>query len=614
MSHRLVILIAVLLLRLPFLNHPIQGDDAYYLAMAEHAQIEPLHPTHFRHVSTGIEVDMRGYPHPAFNAWFLGLLLAVFGEVREIPFHLAYLPFSLAAAFAAYSIARRLCSRPFWATLLFLASPAFVINGTSLESDLPHVAFFLSAIAFFLASRLAPAAVCMALAVLTSYQAVVLAPILGAFLWRQRSRSWKHWAVLLTPLLTVAAYQAFERLSTGALPAAVLGGYFQSYGLQSLTNKLRNAVALTVHLGWIVSPLLAPLSWLLIPIAALAAFYDQSPLFFVPLALGIATLWHSRKTPWIWIFFAAALAIFFAGSARYLLPIALPVAMLAADHSAARPKLLAAGLITHAALSLALAFANYQHWQAYRVFVAGIRTQIQTHRTWIAGEWGLRFYAEDAGAMPMRRAQPLRPGDLVLSARLGFPAHFTTGGGTLTPIESVQVRPSLPLRILDLSSCSAYSSAQRGLCAFGVSFAPADEVTLATITEREPQLSFLPMNAPEAETQLLSGVYSLEGGAWRWAGPRAAVLLKRPTHTAPLTATFRLIEQSPARRITLALNGIPAAEQTYPAPGLYTLRAENPLLPPSGPVTVTLLADRSFQPPGDNRELALILTAIGFSN
>ena len=611
MSHRLVILIAVLLLRLPFLNHPIQGDDAYYLAMAQHAQIEPLHPTHFRHVSTGIEVDMRGYPHPAMNAWILALLLAIFGEVREIPFHLAYLPFSLAAAFAAYSIAQRLCARPLWATLLFLVSPAFVINGTSLESDLPHLAFFLSAIAFFLANRLLPAATCMALAVLTAYQSVVLAPILAAVLWQQRSRSWKHWAVLLTPLVTVAAYQAFERLSTGALPAAVLGGYFQSYGLQSLTNKLRNAVALTVHLGWIVSPLLAPLSWPIVPIAALAAFYDSSPLFFVPFALGIVTLWHSRRTPWIWIFFAAALAIFFAGSARYLLPIALPVAILAVNRSF---KLVVAGLVTHAALSLALASANYQHWQAYRRFVTDIRPQIQAHRTWITGEWGLRFYAEDAGAMPMRRAQPLRPGDLVLSSRLGFPAQFTTGGGTLTLLESREVRPSLPLRILDLSSCSAYSSAQRGLCAFGVSSAPADEVRLSTITEREPQLSFLPMNAPEAESQLLSGVYSLENNSWRWAGPRATVLLKPPAQPTPLTATFRLLDQSPARRITLSVNGVPAAEQTYTGPGLYTLRADKPVLPPSGPVTVTLSADRSFQPPGDNRELALILTAIGFGN
>ncbi|MBL8293161.1 MAG: glycosyltransferase family 39 protein [Bryobacterales bacterium] len=611
MSHRLVILIAVLLLRLPFLNHPIQGDDAYYLAMAQHAQIEPLHPTHFRHVSTGIEVDMRGYPHPAMNAWVLALLLAIFGDVREIPFHLAYLPFSLAAAFAAYSIAQRLCSRPLWATLLFLASPAFVINGTSLESDLPHIAFFLSSIAFFLASRLLPAAACMALAVLTAYQAVVLVPILAAFLWQQRSRSWKHWAVLLTPLVTVAAYQAFERLSTGALPAAVLGGYFQSYGLQSLTNKLRNAVALTVHLGWIVSPLLAPLSWVLIPIAALAAFYDSSPLFFIPFALGLITLWHSRKTPWIWIFFLSALAIFFAGSARYLLPIALPVAILAVNRSF---QLVVAGLVTHAALSLALASANYQHWQAYRRFVTDIRHQIQAHRTWITGEWGLRFYAEDAGAMPMRRAQPLRPGDLVLSSRLGFPAQFTTGGGTLTLLESREVRPSLPLRILDLSSCSAYSSAQRGLCAFGVSSAPADEVRLSTITEREPQLSFLPMNAPEAESQLLSGVYSLENNSWRWAGPRATVLLKPPAQPTPLTATFRLLDQTPARRITLSVNGVPAAEQTYTGPGLYTIRADKPVLPPSGPVTVTLSADRSFQPPGDNRELALILTAIGFTN
>ena len=37
----LLILAVVLLIRVPFLNQAIQGDDVYYLAGAQHAQIDP---------------------------------------------------------------------------------------------------------------------------------------------------------------------------------------------------------------------------------------------------------------------------------------------------------------------------------------------------------------------------------------------------------------------------------------------------------------------------------------------------------------------------------------------------------------------------------------------
>ena len=67
----------VILLRLPFLNQPIQGDDPYYLYGAEHAQIDPLHPLDTRYVFLGDMVDMRGHPHPPLNAWILGALLAI---------------------------------------------------------------------------------------------------------------------------------------------------------------------------------------------------------------------------------------------------------------------------------------------------------------------------------------------------------------------------------------------------------------------------------------------------------------------------------------------------------------------------------------------------------
>ena len=75
--------------------------------------------------------------------------MLLFGDVKEIPFHAAYIVFSLIAVWAMWSLACRFSERPLWATLLFIAVPAFVVNGGSLEADLPFLAFWMASIALF---------------------------------------------------------------------------------------------------------------------------------------------------------------------------------------------------------------------------------------------------------------------------------------------------------------------------------------------------------------------------------------------------------------------------------------------------------------------------------
>ena len=97
----------------------------------------------------------------------------------------------------------------------------------------------------------------MALAALTAYQAVLLTPILAVYVWLFTGATGARWLVLLVPPLTVAAWQVFERFSTGALPAAVLDGYL-GHGYQTLAAKLASAVALAIHSWFIVFPALVP--------------------------------------------------------------------------------------------------------------------------------------------------------------------------------------------------------------------------------------------------------------------------------------------------------------------------------------------------------------------
>ncbi|HYL73272.1 MAG TPA: glycosyltransferase family 39 protein [Bryobacteraceae bacterium] len=618
----LIVALFVLALRLPFLNQAIQGDDIDYLYGAEHAQIEPLHPTHTSYAFLGKVVDMRGHPHPPLNAWFLALLLAVWKDVYEIPFHGAYILFSLIAAISALSLARRFSPRPLAATLLFLVTPAFVINGNSLESDLPFLALWLLSIALFIAAvdrhsmrLLAFAALAMAFAAMAAYQAVILTPILLAYTW-PRARKWRAgWIATLTAPAVILLWQFFERLSSGALPAGLLAGYMQTYGWQAFGHKIQNAAALTGHLAWVVFPGLWLPPLLAIPAAVGAAFYDLNPLFWGSIAVGVGILiwcaqhWRDFLAQWVLIFFAAALVMFFAGSARYLLPIALPVAILASRY--ARRRWLEFGIGAGLVLSLAFAVVNYQHWDGYRQFARQIKSGVESKHVFVNDEWGLRFYLESEGARPLLAGQTIHPGEMVVSSSLAAPVPFTSGGGVMVATADREITSVIPLRLIALHGRSAYSGLMNGLRPFDISLDSMDRVRAEIMVERKPVLSDLPMDAAEAAQQIVSGIYQLEGGAWRWTGQTSVVLLKPPAEPTPLVVQFSIPEQSPVRQISVAVNGQQVASRSFAGPGKYSL-ASPPVRPDGDSAQVTIAADKSFSVQGDSRQLAIILIRVGF--
>ena len=303
---------------------------------------------------------------------------------------------ALMAAFAMYSLARRFVpERAMLATLLFLAVPAFVVNGNSFESDLVFLAFWLISISYYIRAvdtqsvyLLSVSALAGALAALDAFQAGMLTPILGLYLW-QHNRKWTAgWIAIFAAPATIVLWQAWE-WSTGALPLAVLLGYMQSASLQSSPRKLASAVALIGHAGWIVFPALVAAAfwktarwwcWSIAGIAAAAAFlHDPNPLFWGSVAMGtllvLSCLRKEFLSGWVVLFFAASLVIFFAGSARYLLPISAPVAILVAREVPSRG--LMAGIAIQLLISLGLATANHQHWEQVRTFADRVVAQLE---------------------------------------------------------------------------------------------------------------------------------------------------------------------------------------------------------------------------------------------
>jgi hypothetical protein len=599
----LAIIALVLALRLPFLHQAIQGDDLYYLYGAEHAQIEPLHPDHAKYLFQGDLVEMRGNSHPPLNSWILGALLWAMGDVREVPFHLVYSIFSIVAALAMFSLARRFCEKPFLATLLFLAVPAFVVNGSSLETDLPFLALWMLAVAWFVKGveenstlALLGSALAAALAALEAYQAIFIVPILAFYLWREKNRSAFAWCVVFAAPVAIGAWQIYGGVSGGSMPMAVLWGYMVKYRWQVAAQKAKNTAALIVHSAWIVSPLLIRenrWNWAFGAIAAAGgACYDPNPMFWASLGLGVVVLCSCMRpgflNAWVLIFFAGALIVFFAGSARYLLPIAAPIAMLAANRCSTR--MLAIGFAAQLALSIGLAIVNYETWGAYKNFAISLAPEAAQTRVWVEKDWGLRYYLESEGALAVPRDQTFSAGDVVVTSRL-------VPNGQM--IASTEIRPSIPLRLFSINQKSAYSLAAGRLWPFEFSNAPVDRVAAYLISERKAELSWV---TPADQQQVLRGL-SPDG----WTASDATVLVKRGS--GPLRAEFIIHEKSPARNVRLIVDGNTVAEQAFPGPGAYSLSAD---VPGENNVTMTLAVDKTFSVPGDGRQLGILVTGIGF--
>jgi hypothetical protein len=218
----------------------------------------------------------------------------------------------------------------------------------------------------------------------------------------------------------------------------------------------------------------------------------------------------------------------------------------------------------------------------------------------------LKYYLESEGGLPLAREQTVRPGDVVVTSELGYPVHFSAGGGALTPIAQREIRATLPLRLIALHTRSAYSTVDRGYLPFDISTGPIDRVRAELVVEREPRLAYVVMAAPEAEPQLVSGVYQDQ-----WMAGRAVILVKSPTAAAALQVKFFIPPVAPARRITVMMDGQPVAEKTYDAPGLYTLETA-PIQPAKTAATLTILVDKTFSTPADRRELGVVLVAAGF--
>ena len=90
------------------------------------------------------------------------------------------------------------------------------------------------------------------------------------------------------------------------------------------------------------------------------------------------------------------------------------------------------------------------------------------------------------------------------------------------------------------------------------------------------------------------------------------MLLKKPDQPLPLKVTLFIPAKAPARTVRIVVDGAVLAEETFPAPGAYTLSTATPYNAAHDPVTMQIQVDRTFTSPPDTRQLGVVLSAVGF--
>jgi hypothetical protein len=151
-----------------------------------------------------------------------------------------------------------------------------------------------------------------------------------------------------------------------------------------------------------------------------------------------------------------------------------------------------------------------------------------------------------------------------------------------------------------------------------------DQVDLQPTIEEPKSLpsSVLVGDATRAN-QLLKGFYELQANSWRWAAPNFSVVLGTPPSALKRGATLVLDFSVPdasiqaLKSITLAarIGDLTLPPETITMEGTHQYRRE---VPPSAfsndIVSVDFTVDKFLKPPGDGRDLAVVVTAVALES
>ncbi|MEY2546650.1 MAG: hypothetical protein QOG48_1767 [Verrucomicrobiota bacterium] len=215
---RTVLVLATLLLLLPFTGKAFHIDDPLFIWTARQIQVHPSDPYGFDVNWYGKRMRMADVTkNPPLASGYIALLAAMFGE-REFWLHLGFVVQAVAAVLGTHALAQRFCQQPFYAALAGLLTPVFLVSSTTLMCDVLMLALWVWAAVFWLhalekkeARSFIVASLLIAACALSKYFGLALLPLLVVYsLVKVRRPGW--WlAYLLIPIAIFALYECWSR-------------------------------------------------------------------------------------------------------------------------------------------------------------------------------------------------------------------------------------------------------------------------------------------------------------------------------------------------------------------------------------------------------------------
>ena len=457
LPRRLLPVLLLVGLTLPFLGKPVHVDDTNFLVLARGAVLDPWRPH-------DVVINWSGVSERAFDvlsnppgiAWWLAPWVALDAPVAVL--HATMLPWLLLLCLGAWRLGRRFGGGREGdgaaGVLLLGGAPIALLAAQALTPDLPLVALSLAGLGGVCTATTARGrqgwALVLGCAALFRYSGAALIPLAPYWVWLQGGPRRDREALLvgLAAALPLALLQLHDMHAYGQLHVLAMVGFQSAHS--GRVELLCKAIASIAGLGGAAAlPLLvwrrpAPAVVGALVGAALALLTGKviglAPLPAAAAALATAAggaslsgLYGRAPGPerrflqtWLLLGLAFLLQLRFSAS-RYWLPFYAPV--LLAPLAAAGPRLRLAAMGASVALGLLLGLDDLELAQAQEELAAraaAVGTGLY------AGHWGFQHHLAAAGWQPLEEGAPLLPDTLVAVSTAAWPQE--AGTGCLRPV------------------------------------------------------------------------------------------------------------------------------------------------------------------------------------
>lgn len=537
-------MVVVLLVTIPFLNKAFDWDDREFIEFAKVFSEHPLQQHLADLEYKGLFYEEFRTTHPPLLSYYLSLFLRLGFSVSEVLFRSAYIVFPLIAAVSMYALGRRFTGSAFLASLLLIVTPGFMVISHTLMGDFPGLAMWLASGASFLwgvdrsdGRLLALSGLVMSLAVLISYQALSVIPLLLFYiLINKRFRVW-NFLVLAAPLVAFGVYSLLIHLGYDELPMfsyqAGLGFGFQDFELKArafLTFIGAGAIFplaviilfMRKKIDFLIGFLLIPplLTWaciyylgeenlslylaILLAFSVAAGFLIFYKFFHCAIAEFVARkkykAWRDTWFITAWAIGVAAYTLVFLPfvTMRFLLPLFPPAIILfvreAENFLPMRQRLRAMFVIISIALTftagLVATLADYRLADTYRDVAEELGREYggSEGQLWVLSEFGMRYYMQQQGFRYLgpRTALEADRGDIVVTSAVnGYGVVGDLPEGSYRILETIEPEDGYPVRTMNPWAGAGFYGHLMGPMPYLVSGEKLDEITVYILDWKE---------------------------------------------------------------------------------------------------------------------------------